>query len=72
MSRKRKPDEELSIERLPSKKRGRPLMLGYNFDTMVQEYLRKVREAGGAVIAAAKGILLPCDRNRLVEYGGHC
>ena len=76
MSRKRKADEELSIERLPSKKRGRPLMLGYNFDTMVQEYLRKVREAGGAVssrvvIAAAKGILLSCDRNRLVVYGGH-
>ena len=76
MSRKRKADEEMSIERLPSKKRGRPLILGYNFDTMVQEYLRKVREAGGAVssrvvIATAKGILLSCDRNRLVEYGGH-
>ena len=42
----------------------------------VQTYLKKVREGGGVVsariaVAAAKGILLTCDRSLLAEYGGH-
>lgn len=37
-------------------------------------YLKKVREGGGAVsagitVAAARGILLACDRSKLAEFG---
>ena len=42
-------DEELSS--LPVKKRGRPVLLGESLDTMVQKYLKKVREGGGVVTA---------------------
>ena len=43
---------------------------------MVQSYLRKVREEGGAVTshivcAAACGIILTIDGTRLQEFGGH-
>ena len=39
-------------------------------------YVRKVREEGGVVttrlvIAAARGILLSCDRSILAKFGGH-
>ena len=57
------------------KKRGRPVLLGEVLDTKVQQYLRRVREEGGVVsartaMAAARGILLSCNRSRLVEFGG--
>ncbi len=56
-------------------KKARQLLLGQDLDEKVQLYLRKVREGGGGissmiVIAAAKGILLQCNRRMLVEYGG--
>ena len=61
---------------LPVKKRGRQLLLGYQLDFKVQLYLKKVREGGGAIsartaMAAARGILLKCDRTKVAEYGGH-
>ena len=42
----------------------------------VQMYLKKVREREGVVsariaVAAARGILLTCNRSILAEYGGH-
>ena len=45
-------------------------------DLKVQMYLKKVREGGGVVtaritMAAARGILLTCDRSMLAEFGGH-
>ena len=60
---------------LPLKKRGRPVLLGKELDTQVQMYLKKVREGGGAVsarivMAAARGILLKCDRTKPVEFAG--
>ena len=63
------------IHQLPSKKRGRPTLLWADLDKKVQVYIRKVRKGGGTVsnrvvIAAARGILLKCDRTMLVEYGG--
>ena len=56
------------------KKRGRPVLLGEVLDTKVQQYLRRVRDGGGVVsarivMAAARGILLSCDRSRLIEFG---
>lgn len=49
-------------ETLPTKPRGRPLMLG-DLDDVVKGYIRKLREAGGVVstdivIAAARGIVI--------------
>ena len=57
-------------------KRGRPLLLGGRLDTMVQKYLKEVREGGGVVtarvaIAAARAIIPTQDRSQLRELGGH-
>lgn len=64
------------IAMLPPKKRGRRVLLGEELDMKVQMYLKKVREGGGVisariVVAAARGILLTCNRSMLAEYGGH-
>jgi hypothetical protein len=58
------------------KPRGRPLLLGQELDAKVQLYLRKLRETGGVVtsriaMAAARGIVLKCAREKLLEFGGH-
>ena len=68
--------EDEDIVALPRRKRGRPVLLGQELDSLVQMYLRKVREGGGAVSArivkaAARGILLKYNRSMLVEFGGH-
>ncbi len=73
LSRKRKAEEDLAILYLPTAKRGRPLLLGSDIDKMVQIYLKKLREGGGAVsaritISSAKGILLTCNKTMLEEY----
>lgn len=75
MKEKRAADNDGDVRLLPMKKRGRPLLLGEVLDTRVQQYLRKVREGGDVVsariaMAAARGILLSCNRSRLVEFGG--
>ena len=58
------------------KPRGRPLLLGQKLDSLIQLYLRKVREGGGVVntrIAetAARGITMKYEKEKLVEFGGH-
>ena len=63
MSRKRKAGEDMTITSLPAKRRGRPLLLGEELDLKVQQYLRAIRESGGAVstaivLGAARGIIL--------------
>lgn len=73
--RKRSSDSE-SIKSLPTKKRGRPLLLGSDLDGQLQLYLKKIRANGGPLtariaIAAARGLILADNRNKLVEYGGH-
>ena len=67
-------DEE--VTNLPTKKRGRPFLLGEHDDQQLQMYLRKIRDHGGiitasVVVAAARGILMANDRSKLVEFGGH-
>ena len=64
------------IKQLPLQKRGRPLLLGEKVDRMLQVYLKKVQEAGGAVssrivIAAAKGLMMTVDQAKLAELGGY-
>ena len=61
---------------LPWKEQGRPLLLGDRIDSMVQAYVNRVREEGGAVssqivIEAARGILKTVDKLKLREFGGH-
>lgn len=68
--------DEGDLTGLPPKKRGRPVLLGEELDTLVQTYLRKVREGGGAAsariaIAAARGILVAIDRRKLEKFGGN-
>jgi len=76
VNKKRAAEDGDDVTVLPPKKRGRPVLLGEDLDMKVQLYLKKVREGGGVVsariaMAAARGILLSCDRSRLVEFGGH-
>jgi hypothetical protein len=59
---------------LPHANRGRPLKLG-DFDARVQQYIRKLHEAGGVanstiIIAAAKGIVKSDSPTLLNEAGG--
>ena len=68
--------KETCLDALPIKKQGRPLLLGERLDTMVQSYLRKVHNEGGAVTshiicAAAHGIIVTVDKTRLQEFGGY-
>lgn len=68
--------EEERLCELRQRKRGRPLLLGQHIDEMVQLYIRKVREGGGAissiiVMAAARGILRKVNPSMLIENGGH-
>ena len=76
LARKRAASEdEGDFTSLPHKKRGRPVLLGEELDGEVQTYVKKVREGGGAVsarivMAAARGILLSCDKSKLEDFGG--
>ena len=67
--------DDVSVKRLPVKRRGRPLLLGEKLDTEVKSYIQAVREAGGVIttsitIAAATAIVRRSDRNLLSENGG--
>ena len=76
MKEKRAVEDGGDLAVLPPKKRGRCVLLGDDLDLKVQMYLKKVREGGGVVtariaMAAAKGIVLTCDKSLLAEFGGH-
>ena len=76
MKQKRKDDsEDEELSTLPPKKRGRPTLLGEH-EKQLELYLRKIRQQGGVitasvVVAAARGIMISCDRSQLYEFGGH-
>ena len=77
IARKQETDEtgDISVTKLPSKKRGRPLLLGEKLDTEVKCYIQAVREGGGVVtstitMAAATAIARKHDRTLLEENGG--
>ena len=60
---------------LPLKKQGRPVLFGKKLDNKVQVYLKKVKEGGGAMsaqiaVAAARGIVLSCNKSWLEEFRG--
>ena len=62
------------ITAIPTKKRGRKLLLGEDLDMKVQVHLRKVRKGGFTVsarivLSAAQGILLKRNFSPLVQNG---
>ena len=68
-------DDREAITALPTKKFDRRFLLSLDVDQKVQIYLKKVRDGGGAIsariaVAAARGILLKCNRSMLAEFGG--
>ena len=68
-------DPSKEVEELSHKKMGRPLLIGDELDTQVQEYVRHVRKRGLAintsiVIAAGHGIVMNQDANQLSVAGG--
>ena len=67
--------DNTTIKQLPSKKRGRPMLLGDELDRQVQAYLLRLREAGCVVnseivLGAARGIVMKHDSNLLDTNGG--
>ena len=68
--------KDMEIKELPSKKRGRPFLLGAELDEQVKQYLAHVRGAGGIVntaiiLGVAEGIVKNVDSNLLAINGGH-
>ena len=63
VKRRVKTGESAVVERLPVKKRGRPLLIGEKLDGEVKAYIRAIRDIGGVVtttitIAAGKALLV--------------
>ena len=73
--RKRRVENDTAVESLPTKKRGRPLLLRDDLDSKVQAYAKKIRESGGGSVsarvvqAAARGIVLKSNPCLLSEHG---
>ena len=66
----------LVVNSLPTKPRGRPLLLGQDLDKAVQDYVSAMRTVGGVintaiVMAAAEGIVSAHDVAKLSSRGGH-
>lgn len=65
-----------SVKSLPTKTKGRPLMLGEQLDGAVRDYIQGMRTVGGVVntaivLAAAEGIITARDQSLLLKNGGH-
>ena len=64
----------VTVNSLPTKHQGRPLLLGKVLDTAVQDYVKAQREAcapinTSIVMAAAEGIIAARDPGLLVHHG---
>ena len=70
-----KPGGEVRVTELPSKKRGKPPLLGEKLDGRLQQLILSMRARGvpigtSVVIGMGRGILLKHNRSQLEEYGG--
>ena len=75
MKKRVKAGETADVHSLPTRKRGKPLLLGEKLDKEVKCYIGAVREGGGVIntaftIAAATAIVRKTDRSLLAENGG--
>ena len=66
----------ITVKSLPTKHKGRPLLLGQILDTAIQDYIKALCTMGAVVntsivMAAAEGIVASRDRSLLIQYGGH-
>lgn len=64
------------IRLLPTKKQGRPLLLGQELDQVIQEVIRDIRRSGGVVnttivVATTRGVISAKNPSLLRENGGH-
>ena len=64
-----------AIEKIPSKRRGRPKLLG-DYDTQVQQFVKALQQSGTVVtpqvvIAAAEGIVSANNKELLATNGGN-
>ena len=64
------------VNSLPKTEQGRSKLLGNDLDEKVQLYIKSVREhngvvSSGVVMAAARGIILSCAKEKLAQFGGH-
>ena len=69
------PGKTIEIASLPSKKQGRPPLLGYKLDQLLQEQIVSMRKRGTPisshmVIGVARGLLLKHNRSFLNDFGG--
>ena len=68
-------DGRTSVDVLPSKRRGRSLLLGEELEEQVKAFMHHVRSSGGVInapitTAVARGIVVASDANLLAENGG--
>ena len=75
-ARVKRKDDKIDIEELPTKKRGRPFLLGEELDKQVQTYLTHLRSTGSPVntaitLGVAEGIVKNEVFNLLATNGGH-
>ena len=66
----------VTVDTLATKEKKRPLLLGEEMDTAIQEYIKSLRTTGAVVntvvvMAAAAGIVAARDVTKLREYDGH-
>ena len=67
--KKRPLEERSSLEELPTKKRGKPLMIGEELDREVKNYLSEIRSRGGVVnVAIALGVGKGIVKNSSSHY----
>ena len=70
-----KEGEPITVKEIPTKKCGRPLLLGEKLDKMLENLVASLRLRGSpvgshVVVGLARGILLKYDRTSLKEFGG--
>ena len=76
LSKRKRAGEEMDVNELSDKKRGRGLMLGGELDKQVQSYVLDLRSNdavinSSVIIAVAQGIVTNYDSNLLSENRGH-
>ena len=76
LAKRKRNGKDLEVKDLPSKKRGRPLLLGERLDSYVEQYLTMLRGKGGVVntalvMACAEGFITNHDSNLLTSNGGY-
>ena len=70
-----KEGESIIVKEIPTKKCGRPPLLGEKLDKILENLVASLRSRGSpvgshVVVGLARGVLLKCDQTSLKEFGG--